>query len=312
MRQSTSHDVRPRPDADGPLDAGVRDLGRLDDAQRAARAAATGGCPVLTFDGARTPYIDYQSVDVLHSLQQPRSGAPAELTFYVLGQVKELLFKLMYEDLRRVRDDLDADAVGAAVWSLRRLRKVADLLVNTWDVLGTLSPSEFNSFRDHLGDASGLQSYMYRMLEFVLGNKRPSLTTPHTGVPHVSEQVRRALEERSVYDAAVALLARRGAAIDPATLRHDPARPRPDCPTVEQAWRDVYRELGPADEVFQLAEALMDVAEAMSRWRALHLLVVERTIGNKPGTGGSSGAAWLRRVNEHRFFGELWAARSVL
>ncbi|MFJ9381679.1 tryptophan 2,3-dioxygenase [Streptomyces sp. NPDC101455] len=291
---------------------GVPDLGRSSDARRTARADATGGCPVLHFDGPTTPYIGYQSIDVLLSLQQPRSGAPAELPFYVMGQVKELLFKLLYEELCRIRGELDEDRVGEAVWSLRRVRRIVELLVGTWDVLSTLAPTEFNAFRDHLGDASGLQSYMYRMVEYALGNKQPSLATPHAGVPHVREQVEQALNAPSVYDAAVALLARRGAGIAPGTLQHPPALPRADCPTVEQAWAAVYCELTPADQHFQLAEALVDLAEGMSRWRALHLLTVERTIGTKPGTGGSSGVAWLRRVSEHRFFPELWTARSLL
>ena len=288
------------------------DLGRSSDAERSARAASTGGCPVLSFEGPSTPYIDYQSIDVLLSLQQPRSDAPAELPFYVMGQVKELLFKLIYEELCRIRAELDEDRIGAAVWSLRRLRRVVELLTGTWDVLGTLAPTEFNAFRDHLGDASGLQSYMYRMVEYALGNKQPALAAPHDGVPAVRAQVEQALRAPSVYDAAVALLARQGAEIDPGTLLRDPAGPRPDCPTVERAWAEVYRELSPADPLFQLAEGLVDLAEGMSRWRALHLLTVERTIGSKPGTGGSSGVAWLRRVSDHRFFPELWTARCLL
>ncbi|GAA2286705.1 tryptophan 2,3-dioxygenase [Streptomyces ruber] len=287
-----------------------RDTGRSSDAERAARAASTGGCPAL--DGDSTPYIGYQSVDVLLSLQQPRSGSPAELPFYVMGQVEELLFKLVYEELCVVRGLLDRDQVGDAVWTLHRVRRVVDVMAHAWDVLGALAPTEFAAFRDHLNDASGLQSYMYRMVEFVLGNKKPALAALHAGVPQVHEQVERALREPSVYDAAVALLARQGAPIASRTLRRDPARPYPECPSVQEAWANVYREHTPADPVLQLAEALVDLAEGMSRWRALHLLTVERMIGAKPGTGGSSGVAWLRTVNEHRFFPELWSARSLL
>ncbi|PRY44763.1 tryptophan 2,3-dioxygenase [Umezawaea tangerina] len=288
------------------------DLGTGSNAQREELAAATRGDPVLDFPGTSTPYIDYQSIDVLLSLQHPRSGEPAELTFYVLGQVKELLFKLVYEELVRVRGLLDADDVPGAVWALRRVRRVVELLVGSWDVLGTLAPTEFNGFRDHLGQASGFQSYMYRMVEYVLGNKVGSLSRPHRNVPHVREQVERALREPGVYDAAVALLARRGARVPREVLERDFSQPEAHCPEVERAWAEVYRDGGPADELFLLAEGLMDVAEAVCRWRSVHLLVVERIIGTKPGTGGTTGVAWLRRINEHRFFPELWTARGSL
>lgn len=266
--------------------------------------------PLLDF-GGRTPYIDYQSIDTLLSLQNPRSAEPAELSFYILGQVKELLFKLLYEESCRARGLLDADEVGAAIRVLSRSRKAIDVLVSCWGVLSTLTPGEFNGFREHLGQASGVQSYMYRMVEYVLGNKEPALARPHGKPAEVAEAVRDALRSPSLYDAAVALLARRGAAIPAETLARNPAVPHRSCAAVERAWRDVYAE-PPEAELPRLGEALMDLAEGMSRWRALHLLTVERVIGTKPGTGGTRGASWLRRVNEHRFFPELWSARTLL
>ncbi|MGI5349879.1 tryptophan 2,3-dioxygenase [Streptomyces sp. CA-250714] len=287
--------------------------GRGSDAERARLAALRDGEPLTDFAGRSTPYIDYQSIDVLLSLQQPRSEEPAELPFYVLGQVKELLFKLLYEELVRVRSLLDEDEVRQALWVLRRVHREAGLLCSTWDVLGSLAPTEFNAFRDSLGQASGLQSYMYRMVEYVLGNKDPQLARPHLGVPGVAEQVRRALEEPSVYDAALALLARRGATLPASALERDWSQPYEPSDAAELAWARVYaRGSAPDEELFLLAEALADVAEAMCRWRSLHLLTVERIIGTKPGTGGTHGVAWLRRVSEHRFFPDLWAARGRL
>ncbi|UNZ18269.1 tryptophan 2,3-dioxygenase family protein [Streptomyces sp. 891-h] len=287
--------------------------GHGSDAERARLAALRDGEPLVDFAGGSTPYIDYQSIDVLLSLQQPRSDEPAELPFYVLGQVKELLFKLLYEELTRVRALLEQDEVRQATWVLRRVHREAGLLCSTWDVLGSLAPTEFNAFRDSLGQASGLQSYMYRMVEYVLGNKDPRLARPHLGVPGVAEQVRRALDEPSVYDAALALLARRGAALPPALLERDWSQPYEPSEAAELAWAGVYAKgSAPDEELFWLAEALADVAEAMCRWRSLHLLTVERIIGTKPGTGGTHGVAWLRRVSEHRFFPDLWAARGRL
>jgi tryptophan 2,3-dioxygenase len=282
------------------------------DAERAYHAAQTEGNPVLVFSGVSTPYIDYESIDVLLSLQNPRSGAPSELTFYILGQVKELLFKLVYEELVRVRSLLDADRVHDAVWVMRRICRVVELLTHSWDVLSTLTPNEFNAFRDYLGQASGVQSYMYRMVEYGLGNKVAALSDPHRNVPHVHTQVQEALHAPSVYDAALGFLARRGADIPDNILDRDFSTPYEASPEVEKAWREVYRSADHANLAYALAEALMDVAEGFSRWRSLHLLTVERIIGTKPGTGGTLGVAWLRRINEHRFFPELWTVRGLL
>ncbi|GGS89267.1 tryptophan 2,3-dioxygenase [Streptomyces cinerochromogenes] len=267
--------------------------------------------PYLDFPGPSTPYIDYQSIDVLLSLQHPLSEAPAEPTFYVLGQVKELLFKLLYGELCAVRARLDDDDVAQAVWTLRRARRVIELLTRTWDVLGTLAPTEFNAFREQLGRASGFQSYMYRMLEYVLGNKNAAMARPHRRVPHVHVQVQEALRAPSVYDAALHLLARRGSVIPDAVLVRDVSEPYVPHEAVERAWADQYRG-GPGDDMFELSEALIGVAEGFGRWRSLHLLTVERIIGTKAGTGGTTGVQWLRRAAEYRIFPELWSSRGLL
>ncbi|MER7468164.1 tryptophan 2,3-dioxygenase family protein [Streptomyces sp. NPDC097981] len=267
--------------------------------------------PFLDFPGPSTPYIDYQSIDVLLSLQHPLSKAPAEPTFYVLGQVKELLFKLLYGELCAVRALLDDDDVPQAVWTLRRAGRVIELLTRTWDVLGTLAPTEFNAFREHLGRASGFQSYMYRMLEYVLGNKNAAMARPHRRVPHVHVQVQEALQAPSVYDSALHLLARRGSAIPDDVLVRDLSAPYVPHAAVERAWADQY-SAGPGDHTFELSEALISVAEGFGRWRSLHLLTVERVIGTKSGTGGTTGVQWLRRAAEQRIFPELWSARALL
>ena len=284
---------------------------RDSDLRRAEHVLESDGEPISEFTGDTTPYINYQSIDVLLSLQRPLSAEPAELTFYIIGQVKELLFKLVYEELSRARALLDANDPSRATFVLRRVRRVIELLTGTWDVIGTLTPTEFNRFRDCLGNASGVQSYMYRMVEYILGNKVPELAEPHRNVPAVNSQVQTALHAPSVYDAAVRLLARRGALIPEAIVNRDFSHSVAPSPQVEQAWADIYQE-DEADEMFELAEALMGVAEAMCRWRSIHLLTVERIIGFKPGTGGTHGVSWLRRIAEHRFFPELWTVRSIL
>ncbi|HZB49272.1 MAG TPA: tryptophan 2,3-dioxygenase family protein [Mycobacteriales bacterium] len=290
----------------------VPDLGVSSDAQRRERAEQTGGRPTVDFPAGSTPYIDYQSIDVLLSLQHHRTDAPGEPTFYAMGQVKELLFKLLHTELRRAQRQLRADAVRDAVATLLRTQRVFELLTATWSVLDTLSPTEFAAFRDHLGQASGFQSYMYRRVEFVLGNKVESMTRPHRGVPHVHRDVLADFRSRSLYDEALLLLHRRGADLPAELVHRDWSVPHEPHPAVEAAWAAVYRDPRPDNELYQLAEALVGVAQRFSAWRLHHLLTVEKVIGPKPGTGGTGGVEWLRRIAGHRFFPELWTVRGLL
>ncbi|MER7009467.1 tryptophan 2,3-dioxygenase family protein [Dactylosporangium sp. NPDC000555] len=269
----------------------VSAVSALSDAQRRERAARTGGEPLLTSETARNAYLDYEQIDTLLSLQRLRSDGAAELSFHIMGQVKELLFKLLHAEFSRARDELAADDPEAALWTLRRALPVQRLLVQVWDVLRAMSPAEFNEFRDALGSASGVQSFMYRRLEFVLGNKSPAMLRPHTGVPAIAEQLAADFAAPSLYDEAVRLLARRGAAIAPEHLAADVAAAYRPHSSVEQAWADCY-DRGADPVLRRLAETLADVAYEFSRWRAVHLLIVERTIGDKPGSGASSGLAW--------------------
>ncbi|WP_434449356.1 tryptophan 2,3-dioxygenase [Lentzea sp. E54] len=286
----------------------------LTESERRARAEQTGGEPALDFSVGRTsadttPYIDYHNVDVLLSLQHPRTREPAELTFYTVGQVQELLFKLLFTDINRVRDLLFDDLLDEALWQLRRVERTQRLLAASWDPVSAITASEFAGFRNELGVASGLQSYMYRQLEFALGHKSPRMAEAHNAVAWVHEQVDAALRAPSVYDAALAVLRRRGA---PIPERPDYAQPYEPDPAAEEAWAGIYREPKRDHRLYLLAEALSEVGYLHSRWRSTHLLVVERILGHKPGTGGTDGVDWLRRVSEHRFFPELLAARSTL
>lgn len=281
----------------------------VSDTERSEQLARTGGAPVVDF-GGMPPYVEYTRAESLLRMQHPNTDVPAELTFLIVGQVQELLFKLLHEELRRARNLLDADDVAGAVRVLRQVRGIADLTTASWDTVATMSPVEFVAFRDRLGSASGFQSFMYRMVEFVLGNKVPEMARPYDGAPGVAELVQAALHAPSLDDAVVALLARRGG--PPPRPDHDPTVARPFCPEVERAWVQVYQGCSDLGALHDLAEALVAVAEGMSRWRATHLLVVERVIGTKPGTGGTSGVDWLRRITEHRYFPELWSARRLL
>lgn len=264
---------------------------------------------------AAAEYIAYQSIDVLLSLQNPRTKEPAELTFYVMGQVKELLFKLLWCEANRARDLLSAGELGEAVRALHRIERVQRVLESTWEALNTVTAHEFNAFREELGLASGAQSYMYRLLEFALGNKSARLAGLHLRTPGVADEMRLALRSPSLWDAAIGYLRRHtevGAGIPAECEERDFTAEYQPRAEVEAVWAAVYRDPQAHPELCRLGEALTEVAYRFGMWRAAHLLAVERTLGNKPGTGGTAGVAWLRDRSAHRFFPELWSARSLL
>ena len=279
---------------------------------RKAQAQQTGGKPMLDFEGESTPYIDYESIGELLSLQHPRSPVHDEMAFYTAGQVMELLFKLAVYEITEATAHLDADNVPAACKLLRRVTKIEELLTTMWPMLETLTPGDFKGFRDYLGTSSGFQSYMYRALEFSLGNKNQAMLQPHRGVPSVYPELLRTFESPSIWDVTAKVLARRGYAVDPAYLERDVTAPYEPNASVEAAWLQIYEANDPSSELLELGERLMDVAAAFTTWRMKHLVVVERIIGFKVGTGGTAGVSWLRSIIDHRFFPELWTLRTTM
>ncbi|MGH3686910.1 MAG: tryptophan 2,3-dioxygenase [Pseudonocardiaceae bacterium] len=185
------------------------------------------------------------------------------------------------------------------------------VLLSCWEPLSGLTPGEFAGFRDVLGSASGFQSFFYRRLEFLLGNEDPAMVRPHGRAPQY-DQVLEQLRGPSIDDEALGALHRRGLGIPRDVLDRDLTEPYRPCEAVEAAWARVYRSPGEHHDLYQLAEAMIEVAYLFARWRSTHLLTVQRLLGDKPGTGGTSGVAWLRSINEHRFFPELWSVRSSL
>ncbi|MEV8638673.1 tryptophan 2,3-dioxygenase family protein [Streptosporangium sp. NPDC051023] len=284
----------------------------LTDRERAERAARSGGEPILEFGDSLTPFVSYVRSDVLLSLQNFRTKSPSEPAFLIATQVMELMFKLGHIEVLQVRDLLDADEIDAALWALRRVRSVQSLLTDVWELLSPLSPADYGEFRDQLGDGSGFQSFAYRQWEFALGNKNAAMARPHAGDRATHGELLRVLSEPSLYDAVIRLLGRNGLPIPADCADRDWAQPYRARPEVEQAWRQVYQERDRYQVLHRLAETLVDVAYEFGKWRATHLLVVERVLGSKPGTGGTSGVDWLRRAAEHRFFPELWSVRGVL
>lgn len=248
--------------------------------------------PKLDFGEPTTPYAAYAGIDALHSLQHPRSKEPSERTFIVATQVMELLFGQLREEWTLAQHALRADDPAGATSALRRGLGVQDVLVGSWDLLSTMTPVEFSAFRPYLGEASGFQSYTYLHLEFLLGNKQERMLALYAGHPRIHAELAATLHGPSLHDDALALLGRRGLT-------------GPDC------WAEVYRSSEHRD-LAQLGELLLDVAERVTRWRQRHLSSVKRTMGEKPGTGGSSGLSWLRKAAEQDVFPELWSARNAL
>ncbi|MGC0422200.1 tryptophan 2,3-dioxygenase [Embleya sp. AB8] len=265
----------------------------------AARQAPPAGAP---------PYADYVGLDRLLALQRTRTDEPAELSFLISSQVMELLFALLRHEWTLAGERLDADDVSGATGVLRRSIRELDVLVSTWDLLGTLTPGEFGAFRDALGEASGFQSHLYRHLEFLLGVKRAGVLRAYPGAPAVYADLERSLHAPSLYDHALDLLARRGL-YTPAPIP-DRSRPYVPCPDVERAWATAYSDGVP--DLVELGEALTDVSERWTHWRERHLATTLRALGNRPGTGGSAGASWLEQTVRERVFPELWTMRTLI
>jgi tryptophan 2,3-dioxygenase len=287
-----------------------RPLAKTTDASRAYTAQATGGQPRVDFQGTSNPYVDYQSIDLLLSLQHPRSQGYDEMCFFIMGQVKELLFRGLHFELYNAQLQIRAGEVVNALEILPRAKAIGEYITRSWDVLSTISPEGFNQFRDSLGAASGQLSFMYRHVEFVLGNKDRRLASAFRNMPHVWPGIEAALNSRSLYDEVIALLARRGLPVDAAARERDWSLPYTINPSVELAWLKVYAQPGPDNELYRLGEALVQLADQLSQYRWRHFVSVQRLLGLKPGTGGSDGVGWLRHVTEHRFFPELWSIRT--
>jgi tryptophan 2,3-dioxygenase len=227
-----------------------------------------------------------------------------------MGQTKELLFRGIHFELYNAKLQIKADQVVNALEILPRAKAFAEYITRAWDVLSTISPEGFNQFRDSLSTASGQLSFMYRHVEFVLGNKNARLASAFRNMPHVWPGIEAALNAPSLYDEVIALLARRGFAIDAQALNRDWSQPYTLNASVEQAWLQVYAKPGPDNELYRLAESLVSLSDQLSQYRWRHFVSVQRLLGLKPGTGGSAGVGWLRHVTEHRFFPELWSIRT--
>jgi tryptophan 2,3-dioxygenase len=257
-------------------------------------------------------YGGYLRLDEMLALQSPRSGEHDEMLFVIIHQASELWMKLCLHELRLVMDSIRADDLTRASKGLARIARVQRQMIQSWDVLCTLTPAEYNTFRGALAISSGFQSYQYRQLEFMLGNKDARLIDVHRHTPRHVAILETVLHEPSLYDEVLALLSRRGFAMPAACLARAWEHPYVPDAAVEEIWLSIYRATQANWDIYELAEKLVDLEDQFQQWRFRHLKTVERVIGMKSGTGGSSGAPYLARALSLQFFPELWSLRTRL
>lgn len=265
------------------------------------------------FRGAMT-YGRYLALDDLLHAQRPQSQPEHhdELLFIVQHQTSELWLKLVLHELLEARRLIDADNLGKALKCLARVKAIQRTLTEQWSVLGTLTPREYAEFRGSLGNSSGFQSYQYRAIEFALGNKHRGMLTVFESEPEAHALLSRLLEEPTVYDAFLALLARAGYAVPEDILNRDVSEPWSLREDLVPVFQRIYEEDETPWGLYEACESLVDLEDNFQAWRFRHLRTVQRTIGFKRGTGGSSGVDFLKRALDLTFFPELYAVRTAI
>jgi tryptophan 2,3-dioxygenase len=257
-------------------------------------------------------YGDYLHLDTLLSSQKRLSGHHDEMLFIIIHQVSELWMKLILHELRTSITSIEAGELSPAFKMLSRVSKIQSQIIHAWDVLSTLTPSEYIQFRDDLGQASGFQSYQYRMIEFALGYKTPHVLKIYQKDPELLSHLQEAYQSPSLYDVSIRALSKAGFSIDEEVLNRDFKTPYQENDSVLEAWTEVYRNTDKYWDLYELAEKLIDLEDWLQQWRFRHMKTVERIIGHKKGTGGSSGVSYLKKVLDHQFFPELWNVRTNL
>jgi tryptophan 2,3-dioxygenase len=220
--------------------------------------------------------------------------------------------KLMLHELRAAIECVAKDQLGSAFKMLARVSRIMEQLVHAWDVLATMTPPEYSAIRPYLSNSSGFQSWQYRCVEFLLGNKNAAMLKPHEHHAERLAEVEAAYRQPSLYDESLRLLARRGIAVPASHTERDWTQPYQASDEVEQAWLTVYRDPEGHWDLYQLGEELTDLEDSFRLWRFRHVTTVERVIGFKRGTGGTSGVGYLRKMLDVVLFPEIWKLRTDL
>ena len=270
--------------------------------------------PEGAFDNFRNEmsYGDYLGLDQLLAAQKPRSSEHNELLFIIQHQTTELWMKLMLHELLAARAQVIHGDLSPAFKMLARVSRIMNNLIQAWDILSTLTPTEYSSFRESLGKSSGFQSHQYRALEFTFGNKNAALLKPFEHRTEIHAVLADLLNSPSLYDEAIRLLGKRGFALDTLTTDRDWSLPYASNASVMAAWRAVYAQPKEHWDLYELAEKLVDLEDYVRQWRHRHVTTVQRVIGFKRGTGGTAGVGYLKAMLEVRLFPELWDLRTEL
>ncbi|MTI05025.1 tryptophan 2,3-dioxygenase [Roseibium denhamense] len=257
-------------------------------------------------------YGDYLDLAQILSAQKPLSTASDELLFIIQHQTSELWMKLMLHELHLAREAISADRMPEAMKLLARVSRIMEQLNSAWDVLRTMTPSDYTQFRDALGLSSGFQSLQYRLIEFVLGNRNEAMIRPHEHDPDGVALLNAELARLSLYQTVLAFAQRKGFTV-PADLVNNPSsQPHREVPEIMDLWETVYRDPAAHWALYEVGEKLVDLEDYFRRWRFNHVTTVERVIGFKRGTGGTGGVSYLKRMLEVELFPELWHVRTRL
>jgi tryptophan 2,3-dioxygenase len=262
--------------------------------------------------GSSLSYGEYLHLERLLDAQRPLTAEHDEMMFIIVHQTAELWMRLFLHELAGVLLCVRRDHLGPSFKMLARIARVQTQLTATWDVLSTMTPADYSRFRNSLGRSSGFQSVQYRLLEFTIGNKHPDLIAVHRRDPIAHATLQQALESPSLYDEVLALLSRRGYGIPEDYLARDFSQPYRASKRVAGAWLGVYHNKDQDWDLYELAERLIDMDHKFQLWRFHHMKTVERIIGYKRGTGGTSGVPYLAKALELKFFPELWQIRTSM
>lgn len=265
----------------------------------------------MSFKG-RMSYSDYLMLEKVLDAQEPLSKAHDEMLFIIQHQTSELWMKLALHEINAAVRSIRQDRLEPAFKMLTRVARIFEQLNSAWDVLRTMTPSEYTQFRESLGQSSGFQSWQYRAIEFLAGNRNVAMLGPHAHRPDIMEKLEAILAAPSLYDEAIRLLSRKGFDVGEEADRTDWRETRTESDKVFAAWQIVYRDPERYWMLYELAEKLVDFEDYFRRWRFNHVTTVERIIGMKRGTGGTSGASYLRKMLEVELFPELWHVRTGL
>lgn len=265
----------------------------------------------MDFD-TKMSYTDYLGLDKILSAQKPMGKAHDEMLFIIQHQVSELWMRLAIHELNAARDHVKSDRFPPAFKMLSRIAKIFEQLNNAWDVLRTMTPSEYTAFREDLAQSSGFQSHQYRLCEYMTGNRNTAMLKPHAHRPDLVAVLKAELNQPSLYQEVLFALSRAGFEISTDVLKRNVSESHRHDESVEKAWKQIYENPEAHWNFYELGEKLVDFEDYFRRWRFNHVTTVERVIGFKRGTGGTGGVSYLKRMLEVELFPELWRVRTVL